>query len=141
APVLEWKSAAQPFRRRALIAAGYQGKLYVMGGMDEQAAVSSDVNIYDPKTGAWTKGPAIPGTGVSAFAPAAVVHHGALYVSVAAGTLYRLDSAGQKWEPAGRASARLAHRLVSHGENIYVIGCALDGKNMDSIETVPIAAN
>ena len=31
----EWKSVEQPFKRRALIAASYSGKMYVLGGIDE----------------------------------------------------------------------------------------------------------
>lgn len=139
APRLEWKEAPQPFKRRALIAAAYKGKMYVMGGMDEKGAVVPEVDIYDPRTGAWTKGPAVPGTGVNAFAPAAVTHRGELYLSVADGTLYRLDEGKGQWVDSGRATARVAHRLVSNGETVLVIGGAIDGQNLDSIEAVAVS--
>jgi len=47
---LEWKSAKQPFKRRALIAAAYSGRMYVMGGFDENSKVVREVAVYDPKT-------------------------------------------------------------------------------------------
>lgn len=133
---LEWKSAAQPFKRRALIASAYSGRMFVMGGIDEGGKVSADVDIYDPKTGSWSKGPSLPGTGTNTFAPAACVHEGRLYVSLADGGLYRLnDSAGQ-WEEAGRATARIAHRIVANGKTVLVIGGSKGGNNLDLIESI-----
>ncbi len=139
APKLEWKSAPQPFKRRALTAAAHNGKMYVMGGIDEKNAVSNEVDIYDARTGAWSKGPVVPGSGNSTFAPAAVAHGGELFVSVADGTLYRLDESKKQWTAAGRASARLAHRLVSSDGGVLVVGRAIDGHNLDSVEAIAVS--
>jgi N-acetylneuraminic acid mutarotase len=133
---LEWKSLKQPFRRRALIAAAYSGKMFVMGGFDEQGNISRDVAIYDPKTGVWTKGPDLPAGENSGFAPAACVHEGHLYVSVADGGLYRLNDANNAWEKRGSSTPRLAHRIVSNGKSILVIGGSEEGKTSDSIQPV-----
>lgn len=138
---LEWKSVTQPFKRRALIAAAYSGRLFVMGGIDERGKVSAEVDIYDPKTGAWTKGPILPGTGVNTFAPAASVHESKLYASLANGGLYRLNESTQQWEEAGRATARIAHRMVANGKTLLVIGGAKDGSNLDSIESIEPSQN
>lgn len=132
---LEWKSAAQPFRRRALIAAVLQEKLYVIGGINDKDQIEPKVSIYDPKAGTWSEGPALP-EGVMAFAPAATIHDGSLYVSVFDGTLFRLD--GSRWEKAGKATGRVAHRLVSYKDGILVIGGAARRKNFDLIEPVSI---
>ncbi|MCL4851666.1 MAG: hypothetical protein KJZ78_09825 [Bryobacteraceae bacterium] len=134
-PKLEWKSAPQPFRRRALIAAAFQEKLYVIGGINDKDQIEPKVSIYDPKAGTWSEGPALP-ENVMAFAPAATVHDGSLYVSVSDGTLFRLD--GSQWEKAGKATGRVAHRLVSHKDGILVIGGAARRKNFDLIELVSI---
>jgi N-acetylneuraminic acid mutarotase len=138
APKLEWKSAPQPFRRRALIAAVYQGRMFVMGGITDMGKVVGDVDIYDPRTKAWTKGPALPGSGVNPFAPAAAVDAGSLYVSVADGTLYRLDRSEQSWEKVGRGTPRVAHRAVADGQSILVMGGAEKGMNLDLIEAIPV---
>jgi hypothetical protein len=135
----EWKTAAQPFRRRALIGAAYQGKLYVIGGFDEKSRVVRTVSIYNPETGDWSEGPELPeGTG-RAFAPAAVVHKGSLYTSVSDGTLLRLNEATRRWGKAGSATGRVAHRLASHGDTVLVIGGASGGKNFDRIEAITVA--
>jgi len=131
-----WKSASQPFKRRALIAAAYRGKMYVMGGMTDKSEIVPDVDIYDPRSGLWTKGPPLPGTAANCFAPAATVHEGHLYVSLANGSLYRLNDAVQRWEEAGHATPRVAHRLVSGGTALLVIGGAADGNNFDLIEAL-----
>lgn len=133
---LEWKSAPQPFKRRALIAAAYAGRMFVMGGIDSGGNVSPDVDVYDPKTGVWTNGPALPGSGVNTFAPATCVHEGGLYVSLADGVVHRLDESAHRWVEAGHAAPRIAHRMVSDTQTLLVIGGANGGSNLDLIESV-----
>lgn len=141
-----WKKVAQPFRRRALISAVYQQKLYVMGGMDEDNEISRNVNIYDPATDVWTTGPDLPGEEKhTGFAPAACVLDGRLYVSVAGGHLLRLNTDGSAWERVGFATPRIVHRLAPWQSSILVIGGADRGGNFDLIEAVtpadaPVAA-
>jgi hypothetical protein len=135
----EWKGVPQPFRRRALIASAYRDKLYVIGGFDEKNQIVRNVSIYDPKTAVWSEGPELPEGAGRAFAPAAVVHGGSLYTSVSDGTLLRLNEPSRIWEKGGSATGRVAHRLVSHGGNVLVIGGASGGKNFDLIEAVPTA--
>jgi N-acetylneuraminic acid mutarotase len=133
-----WTSVPQPFRRRALMAAALDGKMYVIGGFDEKSEIVRDVAIYDPVANTWSHGPQIPeGPGLS-FAPAAAVHHGDLYVSVSDGTLYRLNRSSMQWEKAGKSTPRLAHRIASDGDSVLVMGGAENGKNFDLIEAIPI---
>lgn len=139
AKLLEWKSAPQPFKRRALIAAADAGRMYVIGGLDEHGKIVHEVSIYDPATDEWTSGPALPGEETNGFAPAACVHDGELYVSVADGSLYRLDSPHQQWEKAGKSTPRLAHRIGSWGDDILIIGGAAKGDNSDLIESVAVS--
>jgi hypothetical protein len=136
---LEWKSAPQPFKRRALIAAAFEGKVFVMGGINDANAVVGEVEIYDPAKRAWSEGPMLPGGSASAFAPAAAVHAGRLFVSLGDGSLYRLSRSGKEWEPAGKASPRVAHRVVSSGDELLVAGGARRGANLDLIEAVTVA--
>ncbi|WP_031495042.1 hypothetical protein [Bryobacter aggregatus] len=135
AKTLAWKSVKQPFLRRALIAAAHEGKVYVMGGFTDRSSISAEVNIYDPKTGEWSKGPEMPGGKEEAFAPAAVEHGQRLFVSIANGALYRL---GKQWEKVAETTPRIAHRMASDGTRIYVMGGAEKGKNLDLIEVVTI---
>jgi N-acetylneuraminic acid mutarotase len=135
---LAWKSVPQPFRRRALMAAAYAGKLYVIGGFNDKGQIVREMSIYDPATGNWSGGPKLPaGPGLS-FAPAAGEHAGALYVSVSDGTLLRLKQSGLEWERVGKSTARLAHRIASNGTTVLVIGGAEKGKNSDLVEAVTV---
>ncbi len=136
---LEWKSAPQPFKRRALIAASFEGKVFVMGGINDANAVVGEVEIYDPAKHEWSEGPMLPGGSAYAFGPAAAVHAGSLFVSLGDGSLYRLSRSGKEWEPAGKATPRVAHRVVSSGDKLLVAGGARRGANLDLIEAVSVA--
>jgi hypothetical protein len=61
---------------------------------------------------------------------------GRLYVSVADGTLYRLDTTGKAWEKVAATTPRIVHRLAAHGGEILVVGGAAKGDNLDLIEAV-----
>jgi hypothetical protein len=136
---LEWKSIKQPFKRRALIAASVDGKMYVIGGFDEHNKIIHDVAIYDPGANQWASGPAVPGGEIDGFAPAACAHNGALYVSVADGSLYRLNASRQEWEKEGIGTPRVAHRIASWGNSILISGGADNGNNSNLIEAIAIA--
>lgn len=79
------------------------------------------------------------GNDVDGFAPAACVNRGALFVSLADGSLYKLNESNQQWDKASHATPRVAHRLVSNGDAILVIGGADKNRNSDLIEAVLIA--
>jgi N-acetylneuraminic acid mutarotase len=136
---LEWKTVPEPFRRRALISVAYQDRLYVIGGFNDKNQIVRNVSIYDPNSDAWSEGPELPEGAGRAFAPAAVIHQGRLYTSVSDGTLLRLDDTSKTWEKAGRATGRVAHRLVSYADKVLVIGGAAGGKNFDLIEAISAA--
>jgi N-acetylneuraminic acid mutarotase len=136
APKLEWKSAPQPFERRALVAAAYNGKMYVMGGFDERARIIRQTDIFDPESGSWTKGPELPAGEANGFSSAACVHHGDLYVSVADGSVYKLNMGS--WQKSAVATPRIAHRMISTDGKILILGGAAKGKNSDLMEAVAL---
>ncbi len=137
-PKAHWQAIAQPFQRRALITAVHKGRVYVMGGITKAGAVSPEVDIYDPATDSWTSGPALPGTQTMNFAPAAASHNGKLFVSLADGTLIYLDDAKNQWTDAAKSSPRLAHRMVSSGNNLLLLGGAEKGANLNLVEALKI---
>lgn len=133
-----WRSVRQPFRRRALIAVTHQSKMYVIGGFSEQGQIVRKVSIFEPETEQWSEGPDLPAGVGLAFAPAAAVHQGRLYASVSDGSLLRLDESGAKWEAVSKTTPRVAHRMVSHGAGVLVIGGAAKGDNLHLVEAVPV---
>jgi len=135
-PDAEWESAPQPFQRRALIAGVLGDQIYILGGFDAEDVPHADVEIYNVKTRAWSKGPAIPGVPRNGFAPAACVVDGRLYLSVSTGEMFRLSEDRSAWELFARASPRIVHRLVPFGSEILVIGGAAGAAMTDLIEVV-----
>ena len=131
-----WSSIAQPFQRRALIAAVHDGKLVVLGGFDENDDPTRCVDVYDPKANAWAAAPSLPGRPQNGFAPAACTHDGRLYASVGDGTLHRLGDGGKDWDLVATATPRIAHRIAPNGPAILILGGAAKGDNMNLVETV-----
>lgn len=144
---LKWESiASPPFRRRAIAAAAHDGKLFVVGGMQDEGGPTTKVGIYDPVKNSWTDGPgiyvkadakpedgekparnmssgAMAGFGASAFATG-----GSLYVTTVQGNLQRLSADGSKWEVVSEdITPRFFHRLLPlNARQLVVVG----GSNM-----------
>jgi N-acetylneuraminic acid mutarotase len=132
----QWTTIKQPFQRRALIAAVYEGMVYVIGGFNTEGEASRDVDIYDPAKGEWSKGPRLPAPDDNGFGPAACVLNGMLYVSVADGSLCRLNPARSGWDKVAATTPRIVHRLAPNGSQLLIIGGAHGKKQLDLIEAV-----
>lgn len=136
-PRAAWKRVPQPFSRRALIVSVHDGRIHVMGGIDEDDTVSRAVDIFDPETMSWSRGPDLIGEAkYVGFASAACTLDGRLYASVAGGDLIRLTKDGAAWEFVGTNQPRIVHRLVPWQSRILVTGGANQGSNLDSIEVL-----
>ncbi len=139
-PQTGWQKHPQPFQRRALMAAAFQGKLWVVGGIAMNGKVSRSVDIYDPATKSWSAGPELPEGQFLGFSPAVGVHAGSLLAAVADGRVLRLNPNGGSWETVAEVTPRVAHRLVSAGDRVFVLGGAAKGKNLDMVEAITVAA-
>ena len=137
-PEAGWKSFEQPFRRRALAAAEADGKLYVLGGLDNAFQVSRKVDIFDPKAATWSTGPQLPGSNFEGFAPSAFAVDGRLYVSGLSGVIARLDAAGAAWEAVGQwALPRNTHRMLpGPGRSLLAVGGNYKGEQTPVIESI-----
>lgn len=136
----KWQVVPQPFQRRALTMAPFDGKIYVICGLGEKATDEA-INIYDPKTKTWSVGPAGPGDKLNAFSPASAVLNGRLYLAPKDGKVYRLTEKKDAWEIVGEfKQARFVARLVSHGDHLIVIaGASLTGM-LGSLESIKPAS-
>ena len=63
---------------------------------------------------------------------------GRLVVSVDDGSVHRLRTDGSGWEPIGRASPRIVHRLVADDDRVLILGGARAGANLDLVESLPV---
>lgn len=134
-----WKSTPQPFRRRAFQSGVFDNRVYSVGGLDEDESVVSTVSIFDPAKNTWTDGPDLPGGGRKGFSPGICTSSGGLYVSMLDGSVIRLSADGSKWEPVSKVNARVVHRMVPAGDQLLMIGGALAGENLDSVESIAVS--
>jgi hypothetical protein len=134
----EWRSIPQPFTRRALIATAFQHRLWVIGGFTDSEEVSTQVDVFDPVTGSWSRGPDLPSGGVNGFAPAACVADGRLLVSVADGSLLALDEQAGAWRVVARTSPRIVHRMVPVEAGAILVGGAAGKDNLDRVEWIAL---
>lgn len=138
APSPEWQSIPQPFTRRALIAAPFKDRLWVIGGFTDHDEVSRQVDIFDPAQGTWSRGPDLPADGVNGFAPAACVFEGRLLVSVADGSLLERDGQAGAWKKVAHASPRIVHRMVPAPDGVILVGGAAGKENLERVELVTL---
>jgi len=132
----QWKEIAKPpFNRRALAVAGYAGKVYVIGGMDDSNEVTLGTDIYDPQTNTWSKGPAIPGQGFDGFGSSAIGTKAGLFVTSASGSLFRLSDDSVAWQEVTKLKhPRTFHRLVADGERLLLVGGTIKDTKVPEVE-------
>lgn len=136
-----WTALPVPFQRRALAVAAAGGHVVAIGGMTAQGEVSRQVDLYDPATGSWRRGPDFPGSGfgVAAHGMGDVVH-----ASGRDGTVYRLTVGEGAWTPVTTlAFPRFFHRLVrASGHRLMAVGgiLGMDGRaRVRPVEIVDVA--
>ena len=139
----EWQPLpSPPFQRRALAVAAHNGKIYAIGGMQEEGGPTRQVDVFDPKTGEWSKGPEILGDdGFTGFGASAFAAGGRLYVSTIKGTLQRLSDDGTAWEMVGKTpTARFFHRMLPlDAEHLLVVGGAnMKTGKFDAVELLSV---
>ncbi len=124
-----WRSIEAPFQRRAVGVAAAGGLLYVVGGLTPEREVSRRVDVFDPATGRWSRGPDFPS---DAFGVAAVGVGDAVIASARDGAVHRLRPGAQAWERAGSlAFGRFFHQLVDAGDGSVVAVGGIGGMHTD----------
>lgn len=143
-PQGKWEAIGKPnFRRRALAAAQWNGKLVALGGMDEDVNISRQVSLLDPATGEWTELAELPGEDMDGFGASAWNLDGKLFASGTQESLYRLADDGKSWEAVLELKQpRFFHRLLPAGDAtlLSIAGASFDG-HLANIEEVSITAD
>lgn len=132
------KLPASPFKRRALAASHWHGKLVALGGMGVDGKVSMRVDFFDPQTGSWSQGPDLPGNGMAGFGISACNLDGELFVSGILGTVLRLSDDGTRWEKAASmVTGRFFHQLLpATDDTLVAVGGASEDSHLTDIETI-----
>ncbi len=140
-PGAKWKKVEQPFARRALTVAAFEGKVLVICGLNSDGKSERIVNMFDPKAGTWSNGPEVPGNEMNGFTPASAVANGRMYLTPTDGKVYRLALKQEAWEEVGKLeTGRFVARMVSSPDGrLVVIAGATSGGMLATVERV--AAN
>jgi N-acetylneuraminic acid mutarotase len=143
-PEARWQKLPEPpFKRRALAVGAWQGKLVAIGGMDENGKPSRRVDLFDLQSKRWTRGPDLPGAGLSGFGGAACDLDGRIYASDVRGVVYRLTDSGSAWEELSRmATGRIFHQLVPTADGrLLAIGGASRKSHLADAEWIEPSAD
>lgn len=122
-PASEWKRVAAPFKTRALAVRAHEGKLVVIGGIQEVGGTTNDVHILDPTSGEWSEGPEVPVEGgMKSFGCSAVSLGDHLLVSTYDGGIYELNGDMSGWEKVHQLeSGRFFHQMLPVGKSSFAL--------------------
>ena len=122
-----------PFLRRALALGRLDGKLYVIGGMQQEGGPTTRVDVFDPATGKWSEGPSLidtlaeaeRGKGMEGFGASVHTLDGRLIVSTYNGNVQVLERGGGEWKIAARLKDdRFFHRMLPFDNRLLLVGGA-----------------
>ncbi|GAB4569125.1 MAG: hypothetical protein Tsb0020_23110 [Haliangiales bacterium] len=119
-----WRSFATPFQRRALATVAAGDRVLAIGGMNADGSLSQQVDIYDPATDTWTRGPDYPGP---AFGVAATAAGDTIYASGMDGIVYEMDlgdaATARSWRQLNTLTfPRFFHRLAVADDQVLALG-------------------
>ncbi len=141
---LKWTALPEPpFLRRAVSLAACKGKLYVMGGMEEDGGPTTRVAAFDPPTQAWSHAPALHGNGLEGFGTSAFALGDRLVVTTMSGSVQALSEDGAQWTIVGQAAEpRFFHRQLTtnDGRILVVGGASMSTGKTNSVELMQFVA-
>ena len=133
---LEWQPLPPlGHSRRACAVATFDGKIAVLGGIDEDRPINS-ARLLDPAAGEWTEIPHLPGF---AFGTAALGIGEWLYATTMEGALLKWQQGADAWQPVAQfETPRFFHRMVEAPTEgrILAFGGAGRGGHMRTMETI-----
>ncbi len=128
----KWVALPDPaFKRRAVAAVEHHGKLFVVGGMNDDGEPTKAVAIFDPATQGWSEAPELIGEkAMAGFGASAWSAGGKLIVTTYEGDIEQWDESANNWKVLGKSSdARFFHRLMPIDDKSLI---AIGGANMES---------
>lgn len=125
-----WQPIAEPpFRRRALAVVAHAGRVFVIGGMNEDGGPTTETCAYNPADNSWEKLGSIAGVPMNGFGAAATELDGKLLVSTVDGSIQLFDDQRNSWKIIGQIpTGRFFHRILPlSADTVAIIG----GANMN----------
>ncbi len=140
---IAWKKLPEPpFKRRAMSLGESDGRLVVIGGMEEEGGTTTKVSVYDPKSKKWSEGPSINAKGrMGGFGSSAFLCGDNLYATTYEGTVQRLDRNAGKWETVGKVEhPRFFHRMLAlSGDRLLLVGGGSMAGKVLEVETFDVS--
>ena len=138
-----------PFQRRAVSLGHLEGKLYVIGGMQKEGDPTTRVDVFDPRSGDWWRGPSLIDSlsdvtrdrGMEGFGSSAYTVGGRLFVSTYNGNVQVLGPDDKDWRVATKLEDdRFFHRMLPFNDSLLLVGGASmrSGKRLH-FEAVPLS--
>lgn len=127
----EWVELPKPsFVRRAVAAIAHQGKLFVVGGMNESGSPTKQVSIFDPASKSWKEVAEIQGEqSMAGFGASGWSLDGKLMVTTFEGSIQSWNDSQGSWEDKGKTKdARFFHRMLPLDDHHLV---SIGGANMN----------
>lgn len=137
-PEKEWVRIESPFKTRALSVRPHQGKLVVIGGIEQKGGPTNSVHIFDLKKSQWSLGPEVPTSdGLKAFGCSSVPVGDDLLVSTYDGGIFRLGKDCSDWEKVYQLDeGRFFHQMLSIGESRFAL---IGGSHMEHGSQMEVA--
>ena len=137
APERGWETSELPFQRRALATVKTGDQIVVIGGMTERGPTNS-VDIYNPETGGWEKGPDFPS---QAFGAAGDSVDGRVIASAASGVVHSWAPGEEAWAPIGTLTfPRFFHQMAAdQNGDVLAIGGISRGMRPAHIERLAVS--
>lgn len=141
-PTAAWHEVAAPFQRRAIAAAVHEGRVWFIGGMDQDNKPSRVVDWFEPAKGVWGKGPELPEGVMRGFGVAACTLKERLFISPLSGKVSALRADGAAWETVtSLEKPRFFHRLFPFdAEQLVAVGGSNRDRQITDLELVSIAS-
>ena len=145
-----WKQIPKPpFQRRALSLGHLNGKLYVIGGMQQEGGPTTRVDVFDPASEKWSHGPSLTDPladakrrkGVEGFGSSAYTVGRRLFVSTYGDNVQVLDRSANIWHIATKLEDdRFFHRMLLFDSRLLLVGGAsMRSGNRLHFETVKLS--
>ena len=130
-----------PFMRRALAAAGTNGRLYAIGGIESEGGLSRKVDIFDLKANQWIDAADVPVRGhMKAFGAAAIGSGDAVYINAFDGRVYSMTDDNDSWQRSKSKlpTSRFFHRMATVDDRLLFIAGSKRGARLNSIVDVDV---
>ena len=140
---ITWKKLPEPpFRKRALSLAAVGDLIFAIGGMKEQGGPTRDVDVFNTKTGKWSKGPKLTGEKpMAGFGSSSFAIGNRLFTSTYEGLLLELSQDAKSWKTIRKfETGRFFHRMIPMNDSalLMISGANMSTGKFDDIQIVPI---